>query len=226
MDIVLIPGAIATSSFWHNQERCLQENMHVHHAANLSGQSIRDMANKLINTLPPTFTLVGFSLGGYVALELIQQIPDRIEKLVLINSGAKPISDKGLRERERSLELINHGKFDFLINLIFKNSIHSEDNYRALQPSLKAMAQEVGAERYVQQLEAILNKPDHSMLLKTIRCPTLLIASREDNIVPTERSEHMAAHIKNSRLVYIENCGHLAPLEQPNTINHILSNWL
>ena len=226
MDIVLIPGALATPKFWHHQEHHFHEKMRIHHAADFSGQSIAEMADTITTNLPKEFTLVGFSLGGYIALELMQQIPHRIKKLVLINSGARSISDKGLLERERSLELINQGKFEFLIKLIFKNSIHDKTKHHKLLPLLKAMAQEVGAERYKEQLTAILNKPDHSALLATIQCPTLLIASQEDNIVPMERSEHMADHIKDSKLVYLENCGHLAPLEQPDKLNRILSDWL
>lgn len=226
MDIVLIPGALATPEFWHHQEHHLQRKMRIHHAPDFPGQSIAEMADKIIRNLPEKFTLIGFSLGGYIALELIRQIPHRIEKLVLINSAAKAVCERGQLERERSLDLISKGKFDFLINLIFKNSIHDKNKYHELLPLLKTMAQEIGAERYMQQLTAILNKPDQTELLSTIKCPTLLIASIEDNVMPIERSEHMAAQIKHSKLVYLENCGHMAPLEQPDTINRMLSDWL
>lgn len=226
MDIVLIPGALATPKFWHNQEHHFQGTMRTHHIANFSGQSIPEMAEKISENLPKKFTLIGFSLGGYIALELMRYIPHQIDKLALINSSAKAVCEKGQIERERSLELINKGKFDFLINLIFKNSIHDKKKYHELLPLLKTMAHEVGAERYIHQLTAILNKANQTELLATIQCPTLLIASKEDKVMPLERSEHMAKHIKNSRLVYIENCGHMAPLEQPDIINKILSDWL
>ena len=226
MDIVLIPGALATPDFWHHQEHHLKGKMRIHHASDFPGQSIAEMADKIIGNLPEKFSLIGFSLGGYIALELIRQIPHRIEKLILINAAAKAVCERGQIERERSLDLINKGKFDFLVNLIFKNSIHDKKKYHELLSLLKAMAQKIGAERYMHQLTAILNKPDQTELLATIQCPTLLIASLEDNVMPIERSEHMATHIKDSKLVYIENCGHMAPLEQPDAINQILSGWL
>jgi pimeloyl-ACP methyl ester carboxylesterase len=71
-----------------------------------------------------------------------------------------------------------------------------------------------------------LNKPDHSQLLAKIKCPTLLIASKHDNVMPVERSEHMATRIKHATLTYLEQCGHMAMLEQPGIINKILKNWL
>ena len=225
-DLVLIPGALATSDFWHYQEQYLHARIRIHHAPIFSSYSITDMAEEMINHLPEKFTLLGFSLGGYIALELMRHIPDRIDKLILINSGARAISTQGQLERDRSLDLINKGKFDFLINLIFKNSIHHSHQQYELLTILKRMAREVGAQRYAQQLTAILNKPDHTELLASIQCPTLLMVSRDDKVMPPERSEHMATYIENSQLIYIENCGHVAPLEQPGQVNKILSNWL
>ncbi|WP_223168318.1 alpha/beta fold hydrolase [Legionella israelensis] len=164
--------------------------------------------------------------GGYITLELYHHIPNKIEKLILINSAAKLVSEKGQLERERSLDLMNKGKFDFLIKLIFKNSIYDKEKHNVLLPLAQEMAQEVGVENYKNQLNAILNKPDHSSLLSSIECPTLLIASKEDKVMPIERSEHMEKNIKRSELIYIEECGHMAMLEQPDKINQILTDWL
>ena len=88
------------------------------------------------------------------------------------------------------------------------------------------MAYEVGAENYKHQLKAIIDKPDHSSMLSSIQCPTLLIASKEDNVMPYSQSEYMANQMNHAELVSLENCGHLAMLERPETINSILSDWL
>ncbi|WP_133139296.1 alpha/beta fold hydrolase [Legionella genomosp. 1] len=225
-DIVLIPGALATPNLWNQQEVFLQEDRRFHHVDVLNSDSIVEIAHRFISIAPKKFTLIGFSMGGYIALELYRLIPDRIEKLILINSAAKLVSEKGQLERERSLDLMNKGKFDFLIKLIFKNSIYDKQKHDALLPLAQEMAQEVGVENYKRQLNAILSKPDHSPLLPTIECPTLLISSKQDNVMPTERSEHMAKNIKYSELIYVEQCGHMAMLEQPEKINQILTGWL
>lgn len=225
-DIVFIPGALANPTFWHHQEHYFQEKAQLHYVDVLNGFSIAEIAKRFAKNAPNKFTLIAFSMGGYIALELFHYIPQKIEKLVLINSAAKIVSVKGQEERERSLALINKGKFDFLIRLIFQNSIYDKNKHPLLLPLLQTMAHEVGAERYIIQLNAILNKPDHSSLLSTIKCSTLLLASQQDNIMPIERSEHMARHIKHSKLIYLEECGHVAPLEQPDLLNKILLDWL
>ena len=225
-DIVLIPGALATPNIWNHQENHFKNGRHFHHVDVLNSDSIAEMAQRFAKISPEKFTLIGFSMGGYVALELYRIIPHKIEKLILINSAAKIVSEKGLLERERSLNLMSSGKFDFLIKLIFKNSIDDKSKHNSLLPIMQKMAHEVGGENYTHQLNAIINKPDHSPLLSTITCPTLIITSKKDNIMPTERSEHLEKHIKDAELVYLEKCGHIAMLEQPDALNKILSGWL
>jgi pimeloyl-ACP methyl ester carboxylesterase len=225
-DIVLIPGTLATPKIWQNQEHYFQDDYHFHHVSILDIDSIYQMAERYISYAPNKFTLIAFSMGGYVALELYRLIPDRIEKLILINSAARELSPEGKEERKRSIDFINKGKFDFLISLIFKNSIHGTKAQKNLLPLLQSMAVEVGAENYKNQLYAMINKNDHSYLLPKIKCPTLILCSKNDNVMPAERSQHLANNIKNSELIYLEECGHMAMLEQPEKLNRILSAWL
>ncbi len=161
MDIVLIPGALATPKIWKQQELFLQQDKKLMYVDVLDSDSIEEIANRFIPHAPKKFTLIGFSMGGYIALELYRHIPNSIEKLVLINSAAKLVSEKGRLERERSLDLMSKGKFDFLIKLIFKNSIFDKQKHKELLPLAQEMAMKVGVENYKNQLNAILNQPKH-----------------------------------------------------------------
>jgi pimeloyl-ACP methyl ester carboxylesterase len=144
-DIVLISGALATPKLWHHQEKIFQGSR-IHYVDILNSNSIEEMAKRFAEIAPKQFILIGFSMGGYIALELFNFIPQKIEKLILINSGAKDLSEKGHLERERSLDLIIKGKFDFLVKLIFKNSIYEKDKHQSLLPLIQEMALEVGIE--------------------------------------------------------------------------------
>lgn len=225
-DIALISGALSTPDLWQHQVKLMQNTLNVHHVDVLNSQSVTAMAERFAKIAPDEFTLIGFSLGGYVALELFRYIPHKIKKLILINSSASSVSAKGRSERERSIDLINRGKFDFLISLIFKNSIHDQKKHGDLLPLVQQMAKEVGSENYKYQLMAIIDKPDQSDLLSSIDCPTLLIANKHDKVMPYSCSENLARQIKGAELIKMENCGHLAMLEQPEAINQILSGWL
>lgn len=226
MDIVLIPGALTNDKLWQYQQKTLEAKARLHYIDLRSSQTIQDMAYRFITHAPEKFALIGFSMGGYVALELLSLIPNKIEKLVLINSGAKKLCDKGKKDREQALKLIEKGKFDLLVKLIFKNSIYNSNQFSILLPIMEEMAYELGVETYKKQLQAILNKPDQTDLLAKINCPTLLIAGRQDKVMPYERSWHMSNHIKHSKLILLNHCGHLAMLEQSEKINQIIFKWL
>lgn len=225
-DIVLIPGALATPKLWGELESYFPDNVRCQHLDVLNSQSITEMAERFARIAPEKFTLVGFSMGGYVALELFNHIPEKIEKLVLINSSANTVSPKGQAERERSLELIERGKFELLTSLIFKNSINCKDKHPTLLPIAQDMAKEIGAENYRYQLNAILNKSSHVSILTKISCPTLIIVSENDRVMPIKESQTLADQIKLAELIALENCGHLAPLEQPKLLNKIISDWI
>lgn len=225
-DIVLIPGALATKKLWEYQEEYFKDTMRFHHLDVLNCESITEMAERFIKTAPEKFTIIGFSMGGYIGLELTQLIPDRIEKLILINSGAKRLSEKAILDRERSIDLIDQGKFDLLIKFLFKNSIYDCNNNSHLLPILQKMANQVGAKNYKKQLIAMISKPNQFPLLSKINCPTFFLAGKEDKIMPTKLSDHMATHVNGSQLLYVEGCGHMAQLENPMFVNQILSKWL
>jgi pimeloyl-ACP methyl ester carboxylesterase len=89
-----------------------------------------------------------------------------------------------------------------------------------------AMAQRVGAEAYVRQQTAILSRPDSLPTLATVRCPTLVLAARQDERAPVAVHEELAAGIPGARLVVLEDCGHMAPMERPGEVTEALRQWL
>lgn len=225
-NVVLIPGALATPKLWGTLENYFPANVRCQNLDILNSQSITEMATRFASIAPEKFTLIGFSMGGYVALELFYQIPEKIEKLVLINSSANTISSKGQAERERSIELIEKGKFDLLTSLIFKNSIHCKEKHSTLIPIAQDMAKETGDMNYRYQLNAIIDKKNHSSILPKINCPTLIIVSQNDRIMPVKESKILADQIRQAKLITLQNCGHLAPMEQQKKINQIISSWI
>lgn len=225
-DLLLIPGSLSTPELWYQNIDVFQKQFtNIHHMDVCKSDSITDMAKRYLPYAPEKFSIVSFSMGGYIALELFQFIPERIENLVIINGGARELCQKGKDERQRSVELVEKGRFDFLVNRIFKNSIDNEEKQEEILPLLKKMAYEIGPENYVKQLSSMINKHEQEPILSKITCSTLIITAKKDRVMPNERAEHMANHIANAELVTLEDCGHMAMLEQPERINELLVNW-
>jgi pimeloyl-ACP methyl ester carboxylesterase len=89
-----------------------------------------------------------------------------------------------------------------------------------------AMAGRVGREAFVRQQAAIMGRPDSRPTLARIQCPTLVLCGRQDQLTPPDLHMEMAAGIRDARLVVLDDCGHLAPLEQPAAVTVALGNWL
>jgi pimeloyl-ACP methyl ester carboxylesterase len=97
---------------------------------------------------------------------------------------------------------------------------------RPLVETILAMFERKSPEIYEAQIRALLSRPDARPLLPLIKCPTLVLAGREDLWAPPESHEEMAAPIPGSRLVVIPDCGHMATLERPEAVTAAMRRWL
>ena len=89
-----------------------------------------------------------------------------------------------------------------------------------------AMADEVGGPRYDAQLRLQATRVDERPELSRIRCPTLVLAARQDRLCPVGRHEEIAGLVAPARLAVLEDCAHLSPLEQPAAVSGQLRRWL
>ena len=89
---------------------------------------------------------------------------------------------------------------------------------------MRDMALRMGEAAFLRQLA--LERRDGRPNLKDIECPTLVVWSRQDRLRSLDEARELTDGIANARLVIIENCGHMTPLEQPDEVLRILRNWL
>jgi len=105
--------------------------------------------------------------------------------------------------------------------------VHSERlKDKALIGLLQDMAMTVGRDGYINEQTAIMGRRDNRKLLPKIAVPSIVVCGRDDQVTPLEWSEEMAASIKGARLIALERCGHMAPLEQPAGVTAALREWL
>jgi surfactin synthase thioesterase subunit len=165
-------------------------------------------------------------MGGYVALEIMRQAPERVAALALVGTSARPDAP-ATSEARRAAIAKSETAFDAVVQeLVEKMLPPSRHGDGPLVDSVKAMAQAVGRAGFVRQQTAIIGRPDSRPLLAQIRCPTLVLCGREDRVLPLEMSEEMAAAIPGATLVVLDGTGHLSPLEQPERVTEALREWL
>lgn len=189
--------------------------------------SMAAMAEALLAAAPPRFTLIGLSLGGYVAFEVIRRALHRLEGLVLIDTTALADHPARRQGRHDDIAKVQAGGIEALIPELPSRWLLPAHTARPeLVELMASMARSVGATGQFNQQTAMLGRPDSHADLATVQVPTLVVCGRQDPVTPLADHEAMAARVRGARLEVIEDCGHLSTIEQPEIATGILTRWL
>ena len=166
-------------------------------------------------------------MGGYVSLEVMRRAPERVERLALMDTQAVPDSAEASTRRRGFIEQSKMGRFHGVQPSLLPQIVHRTrlEDPAVVQPILD-MSKEVGAQGLINSQTAMIARPDSRHRLVEIAVPTVVVVGRQDQATPLVRSQEMAADIANARLVIIEDCGHMSPLEKPDEVSAALRRWL
>src|SRR6185369_1482011 len=175
--------------------------------------SLGAMAEELLANTPTRFTLIGLSLGGYVAFEVIRRQLHRLERLALLDTTA--LADTPARKAGRLADIakVRDGGIEALIpELPSRWLLPAHAQSPQLVSLMADMARSVGARGQFNQQTAMLGRPDSHGDLVKVAVPALVMCGRQDPVTPVADHEAMAARVPGSRLVFIEECGHLSAI--------------
>ena len=225
--LILLPGLLCDEALWAHQTRYLAEVADVT-VADLTGRdSVSELAADVLATTPPRFAVAGLSMGGYVALEIVRQAPERVVKLALLDTNARADTDKQRRRRRGLMALADRGEFRGVTPRLLPMLIHPDRiGEEALTSEVMAMAERVGRDAFQRQQKLIMDRPDSRPGLSSLRLPTLVLCGRQDAISTLEMHVEMAEAIPSARLAIVEECGHLAALERPHATTALMRDWL
>lgn len=223
--LVLLCGLLCDEEVWAPQARELrkQHDVHVFHFAGFD--SIGGMAEHVLGNVPGSFALAGHSMGGRVALEIYRRAPERIERLALLDTGYGPAAPEETESRGRLVRQALAEGIDSIAETWGRPMIAPGNQDRVLGPVMRMVGRMTG-EIYAGQTKALLNRPDATPVLGTIRCPTLILCGAQDTWSPPERHERMVSLIPGSYSRVIDNCGHMSTMEQPARVLAALEEWL
>jgi pimeloyl-ACP methyl ester carboxylesterase len=189
--------------------------------------SMDAIAMRILAAAPPRFALAGLSMGGYIAQTIIRQAPGRVEKLALLDTSARPETPEQTARRKPQIALAASGRFGEVPALQFPVFVHrNRRGDEALRQRVRLMADETGAQAFLRQQHAIIDRADARPLLPSIKCPTLVLVGDDDELTPPSLAQELAAGIPGSRLVVVPDCGHLSTMERPEAVNAALVQWL
>lgn len=225
--LVLIPGLACTAELYAPQWRALGVGRQVLVAEHRLDESLPAIVERLLAAAPARFALCGLSMGGYIAFEVMRQAPERVSRIALLDTSARPATPESNAMRQEMIDLAEAGQYDRVTAMQWQRLVapaRRED--AALREIVRRMAADGGAEAFVRQQRAIMGRPDSRPDLKRYSVPALVLVGALDVLTPPDHAREIAAGISGSRLVEIDGCGHLATLESPDTVTAELARWL
>lgn len=178
------------------------------------GWTMNGEADRLAAQVPEGATVVGLSMGGYLALALARRHPQALGALVLADTRAEGEAPEGLEARRAAAAgLMSAGTQEFVEAFV----------PRAMWPGaapaaverLRQLASAQTAQAMADATLAIASRDDQVDLLPAIAVPTLVVVGEHDAVTPPELSTAMAAAIPDARLAVMGDAGHMTALEHP-----------
>jgi pimeloyl-ACP methyl ester carboxylesterase len=223
---VLIPGLYATSRLFAAQLPPLWRHGPVMVADHTRANGYDALIAQILAAAPPRFALAGLSMGGALALGVVRAAPERVERLALLSTTARPDDEATKEIRRGARQTLRAGGLERIVDVSLPSLVHaSRVEDEDLREIMKDMLRATGAEAAARQLEAQIGRPDARPGLGAIDVPTLVLVGDADRLAPPDRAEELAAGIAGARLVVVPACGHLSALERPDAVTRALVEW-
>lgn len=230
--IVLVPGLMCDATVWQHQIAGLSAGRNIQVADHALCDTLGAMAERILDEAAPRFALVGHSMGGRVALEVLARAPSRVSRLALLDTGyeALALGEAGGREKAGRYRLLETAKREGMLVMAkdwARGMVHPARLGDApLMDAIYAMIVNAGVAKFEAQIRALLARPDRTDLLKSLRLPVLVLCGADDSWSPLARHEDMARLIPASRLIAVPDCGHMSTMERPDAVTAAMLGWL
>lgn len=222
--VYFLPGTMCTEALW---KFIFPELVNIHPIpiAITHCKSFAEIDNKIAACIESPAVLVGFSLGGFAAMNFACNYPEKIAKLVIIAANSSGLRTKEIQLRNHTITFLEKNKYTGITTSRMHQFLHEQQhNNQLLLDLIRDMDKALGKEILIRQLKATSLRSDISEKLKNIKIPVLLVAAEEDRIVSFESVKTTANKMRKSIVYKIKNCGHMIPLEKPKELAYILNN--
>ncbi|MEM6283303.1 MAG: alpha/beta hydrolase [Chloroflexota bacterium] len=226
--IVFLPGTLCDAALFApqlaklNRQQCSVADL-------TQDDTIAGMARRVLDSAPPHFSLVGLSMGGIVAFEIMRQAPQRVLDVFLLDTTYLPMNDEKKRGYQRFVDMAARGDMGQVVDEMIAGGLVSEARRSdtTLVNTVRDMCLRVGADAFTRQAHAIMNRCDYTNVLQSWPYDVTLNVGENDPWCTVDMHQKMAALFPNpAHITVIKECGHLSTLEKPHVVNTNINSWL
>lgn len=228
--VVLLHGYLESMLVWDEFAALLKESVRVV-TVDLPGHGV-SMVTSQVHTMEylaecvalamealgiERYSVVGHSMGGYVALAMVEKYASRLESIVLLSSTTSADSQEKCDRRRREIELIKAGKKNMLARLV-PHAGFAPENVKRLKDYIEDIGELIlmtEDEGVIAILGGMIERKSRGELLRQSGVPHMFIFGRHDYYIPVETAEEMIAADPTARVVWLEHSGHMGFYEEP-----------
>jgi pimeloyl-ACP methyl ester carboxylesterase len=226
--LILVPGLLCDGAVWEHQIKALSQRYAIKVPDLTQFDRLEAMAAHILDIAPESFSIVGHSMGGRVALEVWRQAPDRVARLALLDTGVDPASADEPAKRQVMLDISAGQGMTALADAWLPPMVEAGrlERDEALRATLYAMVERMSPAIHRAQIEALLYRPDAVPLLSQISCPVLVAAGENDLWSPPAQHRRIAEAIPGAEFTIFPEIGHMSPVEGPEVVTAALERWM
>lgn len=225
-DIVLVPGSVCDAQVWHNQVDHLSDLVRPLVPTVDDADTMQELARGVLEAAPSRFALAGFSMGGYVALEMVRQAPHRITRLALLDTSARSDTPETIAHRKETITACETGRYPEVVERMMTVLLHVKRQGEPLADFVRKMMGRVGPGVFAARNRAMMTRSDSRDLLSEIEVPVRVIYGRQDAMSSLDVHMEMAQLAPQGRLSIIEESGHMSIIERPHAVSALMRDWL
>ena len=224
--VVFIPRALCSDEIFADQISGISPPFNAVLIDTRQTKTITEMAKTILAQAPVHFSLVGISMGGYVALEVLRIAPDRVWGVVLISTSARAEMPDQAEERKRWIDRIESGQYEDFVDEIVDDCISSKVKLNNARERFHEMVKAYSIDTISRQMSACAMRPDFQKSLKDIKCPLLLIGGSDDSEFFLNGHKEISVKVIYSEILILPNCGHLPTIESPIRTTNAIKKFL
>lgn len=214
--VVFLPALLCNAGLFIHQIKTMESECDFYVPDLGLDENVSDAAARVLKRAPERFVLGGISMGGYVALEIMRQAPERVCGLILADTNAHADPEAAREKRLKAIETAREKGIEPLIKPTLLDIIAPEHRSNDVtRHILERMAELTGVDKYVNEQKTIMSRPDSTASIGKIDCPVLVVGGEKDALSPPDALDAMTRLIPRAAHVVIKNAAHLPPLENP-----------